>query len=510
MLQRIPILLWSSLLVLLILAACGDKVESDAAGKAGGHGGATPAAAPAAPAEQVAAAAEMPDPGSAPFSLSIHTSPGAESVIHRGEPLLVEVLLILTGEEAARIALANGAPWTQALSLALEDDSGKKVEVEWTGLEQAGTELAFTTEATEVRAIAGLSPEQLKALAPAKYLLTASLDTRETAAPGAWKGQLVAQAVPVSVSETAVTGSDQEMVLRQRLLARWHQLNKRPEEALRQLDAALEHVPEDITVLSEKAELLAEMNRNEEAIEVLQQAVSLYYQNTPDPSHPPRWLLHRLRDLETYPVPATGAASSVEPVAQTAPPAADPPATAPPATTATSLPKETPEAGPRHWVGDEGLPATADGQWAVAARAGSQYGADERSASRATGAPDVPGADDHPNAWCPAVRDSGSDWLELTFERPAPATEVRVRQSFGPGAIVKVEAIEPGGQAHTWWEGIDPFGQEGFADDAVWFSVRVPLTSYEVQKIRLTLDLGAHGRWKQIDAVQLIGDLGPG
>jgi hypothetical protein len=27
-----------------------------------------------------------------------------------------------------------------------------------------------------------------------------------------------------------------------------------------------------------------------------------------------------------------------------------------------------------------------------------------------------------------------------------------------------------------------------------------------VQKIRLTLNLGAHGRWKQIDAVQLIGE----
>jgi hypothetical protein len=118
----------------------------------------------------------------------------------------------------------------------------------------------------------------------------------------------------------------------------------------------------------------------------------------------------------------------------------------------------------------------------------------------------VPGSDDHPNAWCPATRDSGSDWLELTFEKAAPATEVRVRQNYGPGAIVKVEAIEPDGKTHTWWEGVDPYGQDGFANDAVWFSVHVPPTGYSVQKIRLTLNLGAHGRWKQIDAVQLIGD----
>lgn len=144
------------------------------------------------------------------------------------------------------------------------------------------------------------------------------------------------------------------------------------------------------------------------------------------------------------------------------------------------------------------------GQWAASARAGSQYGTVERSAARATGEPDVPGADDHPNAWCPATRDRGTDWLELTFARAVPATEVRVRQNHGPGAITKVEAIEPNGRSHVWWEGVDPYGQDGSARDAVWFTVRVPRTAYAVQKIKLTLNLAAHTRWKQIDAVQLI------
>lgn len=144
------------------------------------------------------------------------------------------------------------------------------------------------------------------------------------------------------------------------------------------------------------------------------------------------------------------------------------------------------------------------GQWAASARAGSQYGTVERSAARATGEPDVPGADDHPNAWCPATRDRGTDWLELTFARAVPATEVRVRQNHGPGAITKVEAIEPNGRSHVWWEGVDPYGQDGSARDAVWFTVRVPRTAYAVQKIKLSLNLAAHTRWKQIDAVQLI------
>jgi hypothetical protein len=159
---------------------------------------------------------------------------------------------------------------------------------------------------------------------------------------------------------------------------------------------------------------------------------------------------------------------------------------------------------PASHVTDPKAQADAAGQWAVSARAGSQYGTAERSAARATGAPDVPGADDHPNAWCPATRDRGTDWLELTFARAVPATEVRVRQNHGPGAITKVEVIEPNGRSHVWWEGVDPFGQDGLARDAVWFTVRVPRTAYAVQKIKLTLNLAAHTRWKQIDAVQLI------
>ncbi|MDH4042641.1 MAG: tetratricopeptide repeat protein, partial [Gammaproteobacteria bacterium] len=456
---------------------------------------------PAAASANVSAAAVQPV--SAQFSFSVHTSPGSEPVIHRGEPLLAEVLLILTGEETVRIALESGEPWTGALSLVLEDGSGKAVAVDWAGLEQAGTELEFSASATEIRAVAGLSPEQLGALTPGNYRLTAAFDTRDSAAHGAWTGKLSAAAVPVTVS--GEVNDKDEPVFRLRSLARWHLLNDRPEEALAQLDAALAHAPGDVEVLSDKSDVLVELNRNDEAVAVLQQALSQYYRSSPDASHPPRWLLHRLRDLETFPVADAetplASADGAEAAAQTTPSAP-----AHPAVAATTLQTERAATGVSYWVGDRAAgPADSAGQWAADALAGSQYSEVERSAQRATGAPDVPGVDDHPNAWCPAQRDSGSDWLELGFERAAPATEVRVRQSYGPGAIVKVEAIEPGGQAHTWWEGIDPFGQDGFAEDAVWFSVRVPATPYDVQKIRLTVNLGAHGRWKQIDAVQLIG-----
>ena len=122
---------------------------------------------------------------------------------------------------------------------------------------------------------------------------------------------------------------------------------------------------------------------------------------------------------------------------------------------------------------------------------------------KATGAPDVPVTGDSPSAWCPAAQGGGNDWLEVSFAKPVNATEVRVRQSNCPGAIVKLEAFESDGTAHLWWEGADDY-KPSAVREIVWFGVRVPKTSYLVAKIKITLNLSAVPGWKQIDAVQLV------
>jgi hypothetical protein len=106
---------------------------------------------------------------------------------------------------------------------------------------------------------------------------------------------------------------------------------------------------------------------------------------------------------------------------------------------------------------DAKITADAAGQWAASARAGSEYGKTQYSAGRATGAPNVTVVGNSPDAWCPAVRNVGMDWLEVTFANPVSAVEVRVQQSEASGAIAKVEAFEPDGTAHVWWEGTDPY-----------------------------------------------------
>ena len=80
---------------------------------------------------------------------------------------------------------------------------------------------------------------------------------------------------------------------------------------------------------------------------------------------------------------------------------------------------------------------------------------------------------------------------------------MRVRQSDASGAIAKVEAIEPDGTAHVWWEGADPYKAPAIRE-IVWFAVRVPPTAYRVARVKLTLNLASGPGYKQIDAVQLV------
>jgi hypothetical protein len=152
---------------------------------------------------------------------------------------------------------------------------------------------------------------------------------------------------------------------------------------------------------------------------------------------------------------------------------------------------------------DAKIRSDAAGQWAATATAGSQYDRALYSAAQATGAPNIEVAGNSPHAWCPASRDTGKDWLEVTFTKPVHATEVRVRQNDAAGALVKIEAIASDGTAHVWWEGVDPYKAPAVRE-IVWFAVRVPKTAYLVARVKLTLNLGSGPGYKEIDAVQLV------
>ncbi len=142
------------------------------------------------------------------------------------------------------------------------------------------------------------------------------------------------------------------------------------------------------------------------------------------------------------------------------------------------------------------------GQWASTARASSEYRAADYSASRATGAPNVRFHGDNAQAWATRLADAPDEWIELTFANPVPAAAVRVRQSFNPGAIVRVELIDTAGGVQTVFQGTDtnvyPRASIG------WLVVKFPTTAQPIERVRLSLDSVAVRGWNEIDAVQLV------
>lgn len=140
-------------------------------------------------------------------------------------------------------------------------------------------------------------------------------------------------------------------------------------------------------------------------------------------------------------------------------------------------------------------------QWAIKAEASSRYAAPDWSPARATGEPDVQACADDPRAWASA-RGNGLEWLQLRYARAVYATEVRVYQTLGPGAIVRVHLMDEGGGQQLVWEGTDTSG----VCPGV-FTVSFPRTQHPVVGVRIELDESRTGFWNQIDAAALIGML---
>jgi len=145
----------------------------------------------------------------------------------------------------------------------------------------------------------------------------------------------------------------------------------------------------------------------------------------------------------------------------------------------------------------------ANGQWAKGAKASSSYndaqGTAGYSASQASGAPNVEGYGSSNSAWSSKTADAGIEWLELEYAKAVHATGVRVRESNGAGAIIKVEIFDEQGAAHTVWTGADSTKGLNF------LIVEFPKTTYATNRVKLTLATNVVPGWSAIDAVQLVG-----
>ncbi len=144
-----------------------------------------------------------------------------------------------------------------------------------------------------------------------------------------------------------------------------------------------------------------------------------------------------------------------------------------------------------------------NGEWAIQATASSTYndaqGVAPYSANQATGAPNVDKYSDDGAAWAPKTPDGGIEWLDLKYPKPVYATEVRVRESCGSGAVVKVEIFDDKGTAHAIWQGNDPTKELNY------LMVKFPKTAFKTDRVKVTLATNVVPGWNEIDAVQLVG-----
>lgn len=146
-------------------------------------------------------------------------------------------------------------------------------------------------------------------------------------------------------------------------------------------------------------------------------------------------------------------------------------------------------------------------QWANDAKASSTFGEKNSSGPASSNlAINAKGAVDGKD-WTNNNQDIGFDWLELSYEKPVSASEVRVVFQAGEGveAISKIELQSTDGKWNTVWEGISDQKRDR-RGNRTWFVRSFEKTNYKAKAVKVTLANNLERGYKVIDAVQLVGE----
>lgn len=461
--------------------------------------------------------------------------------LEQGEPVRVSVRLAVSRGESAPVELAPASgSWVDALTVELAPAVGGAAVARAQPL-GASTSASATLDRARVAGGTWIfSAATMQRIAAGEYRVQARL---AIAAGRGWNGSVAS--VPAPLRIVATSGDPVRVAARALGRAQLAAAEGKLEDAARLADAVLAQNPDHFELLCVRAEvalragnplaarlcvsratrLLPAKSSGPAPLlfeDVSRRVVAAKLTSNPPPAKPPEWTwpppaVMRFPEIEKILASRATAAATPAIAASAAPPSAAagfaPAIASPPAKSVSPAPPSpaapsTPLLGrivPTAELNDAKIRADPAGQWAASAAAGSfqgnAYG--YYTPSRAVGAPKVVYAGYNTEAWCPGRESTGEEWIELTFAQETKAAAVRVRQTFNPGAIAKVEATAADGTKHLWWQGVDPHTPASGREFA-WFAVAVPPTSYPVAKIRLTLDLARCPGWKQIDAVQLV------
>lgn len=148
-------------------------------------------------------------------------------------------------------------------------------------------------------------------------------------------------------------------------------------------------------------------------------------------------------------------------------------------------------------------------QWAATAHASSSFGdkVDEVKADpKASRAWKATGPIDG-HEWSQKEQDLGVDWLELGYAKPVNATEVRAvfTSAEAVEAITKVELIDEAGASQAVWSGLSDVKRDK-RGDRTWFVRSFPKTATKIKAVKLTFANNVASGYKNVDAVQLVGE----
>jgi hypothetical protein len=122
---------------------------------------------------------------------------------------------------------------------------------------------------------------------------------------------------------------------------------------------------------------------------------------------------------------------------------------------------------------------------------------------QATGAPDTNVAGDYQTAWASKTPDGEDEWLMLEYAAPVLVKEVRVHESYNPGAVVRLTGFGLDGSEVELWRGKDPSAGKDQGTSVL--TVKKPMLT---NRVKLYLDSKAVTGWNEIDAVGIKDDRG--
>jgi hypothetical protein len=229
--------------------------------------------------------------------LAINVNGAAEAQIIRGWPALAPVAVLhpdmASPADSGPFTIAiNGGPWPGAIQLNVIDGRGNAQTWPF----HAGTPAADPVTVTQdipAEVFLWLTPDDTNSVSAGKYTLTAILDTRAVAAPGAWADVIRSERISITVRDEPAPLQPGDEAEKDLLFANYSYVTGDSDSALNYVNQLLANQPNHVGGLEMKGCLLAEAGQLTDALDALETAIHQFMAQNPNAPEPPRKLYSR-------------------------------------------------------------------------------------------------------------------------------------------------------------------------------------------------------------------------